>query len=174
MNVKRAVIGEIAMIPQIENVHLAITIGKIPESWKGKSYASLKPLGSYINDLMARLQFLQTWIDIGEPTVYWFSGFYFTQSFITGILQNHSRKHKLQIDLVTIQFNVTEFESEARESNDVGVFVRVSRFGKSIWILQSKIYFYFRAAKDKKSLNEDFVSFDVSFYLNDLIFYKTI
>lgn len=127
VNVKRAVIGEIAMIPQIESVHLAISIGKIPDSWKGKSYASLKPLGSYINDLMARLQFLQNWIDNGEPTVYWFSGFYFTQSFITGILQNHSRKHKLQIDLVTIQFHVTEFESEVRESNEVGVFIRVSQ-----------------------------------------------
>lgn len=115
------------MIPQIESVHLAISIGKIPEPWKAKSYASLKPLGSYINDLMARLQFLQKWIDNGEPTVYWFSGFYFTQSFITGILQNHSRKHKLQIDLVTIRFNVTEFESEVTVSNDVEVFVRVSK-----------------------------------------------
>lgn len=123
---KRAVIGEIAMIPQIESVHLAISMGKIPDAWKGKSYASLKPLGSYVNDLMARLQFLQSWIDNGEPAVYWFSGFYFTQSFITGILQNHSRKHKLQIDLVTIQFNVTQFESDVRESSEVGVFVRVS------------------------------------------------
>lgn len=128
VNVKRAVVGEIAMIPQIECVHLAISIGKIPDSWKGKSYASLKPLGSYITDLMARLQFLQNWIDNGEPTVYWFSGFYFTQSFITGILQNHSRKHKLQIDLVTIEFHVTKFESDVRESNEVGVFVRVSKF----------------------------------------------
>lgn len=138
VNVKRAVIGEIAMIPQIESVHLAISIGKIPDSWKGKSYASLKPLGSYINDLMARLQFLQNWIDNGEPTVYWFSGFYFTQSFITGILQNHSRKHKLQIDLVTIQFHVTEFESEVRESNEVGVFVRVSVNFNSIFVLNLK------------------------------------
>lgn len=131
---KRAVIGEIAMIPQIESVHLAISIGKIPEPWKGKSYASLKPLGSYINDLMARLQFLQNWIDNGEPTVYWFSGFYFTQSFITGILQNHSRKHKLQIDLVTVQFNVTEFETEVRVSNDVEVFVRVSKLQRQCFL----------------------------------------
>lgn len=115
------------MIPQIEHVHLAISIGKIPDPWKAKSYASLKPLGSYVNDLMARLQFLQNWIDNGEPAVYWFSGFFFTQSFITGILQNHSRKHKLQIDLVTIRFNVTEFESDVRESSEVGVYVRVSK-----------------------------------------------
>ena len=114
------------MIPQIESVHTSMSIGRIPEAWKAKSYASLKPLGSYINDLLARLQFLQKWIDDGEPNVYWFSGFYFTQSFITGVLQNHSRKNNLQIDLVAVDFKVTDFEMETKESAKVGCFVRVS------------------------------------------------
>lgn len=54
IDVKRAVQGQIAMVPQLENVYLAMSIGKLPDSWLNKSYPSLKPLGSYINDLLTR------------------------------------------------------------------------------------------------------------------------
>lgn len=125
-DVRRAINGQIAMIPALERVRSAMAIGRLPAAWAAKSYPSLKPLGSYVSDLLARLRFQQSWIDDGEPMVYWLSGLYFTQSFITGVLQNYSRKNRLQIDLVTIRFEVSEFETEVRDEPEIGTFVRVS------------------------------------------------
>lgn len=124
-DMRRAILGQIAMIPELETIHKAMTIGKLPAAWAKKSYPSLKPMGSYIGDFLARLAFLQRWLDEGEPSVYWLSGFYFTQSFLTGVLQNHSRKNQLPIDQLHMKFDVTDFEMEAQERPEMGVYLRV-------------------------------------------------
>lgn len=122
---RRAILGQLAMIPELEKIHKEMSLGKLPAAWAQKSYPSLKPLGSYINDFLSRLAFLQRWLDEGEPVVYWLSGFYFTQSFLTGVLQNHSRKNGLQIDHLEMKFDVTEFEVEVQDRLEMGVYLKV-------------------------------------------------
>ncbi len=87
-----AINGDAVMTSDIENILNSLYNNKIPQNIEKVSYPSLKPLASWINDLLERLKFMQNWIDNGIPNTFWISGFFFTQSFLTGILQNYARK----------------------------------------------------------------------------------
>ena len=101
---KLAMVGLVVMSAELDAVAAALSIGLVPGMWAGVSYPNLKPLGSYMTDLYERLQFFQNWIDNGAPTCFWFSGFFFQPSFMTGTLQNFARKYVYPIDSCTLEY----------------------------------------------------------------------
>nr|XP_026485669.1 dynein heavy chain 3, axonemal [Vanessa tameamea] len=116
--------GLAIMSAELEECNNAFIKGVVPGAWMSKSYPSMKPLGSYVTDFLARLKFLQDWIDEGPPIVFWVSGFYFTQSFLTGVLQNYSRHNRIPIDQVHFEFTITSMEVESEEEPSFGVYCK--------------------------------------------------
>ena len=93
-------------------MYRALLEGKVPDLWMSKSYPSLKPLGSYFSDLIQRVNFFDKWIHKGTPKQFWLSGIFFTQSFLTGILQNYSRSKGIPVDELSFQFIFKEKDIE--------------------------------------------------------------
>lgn len=71
----------------------------------------MKPLASWISDCNDRIHFLQNWINNGTPKVFWISGFFFPQAFLTGTLQNYARKHVIAIDKLQFKFDIHDEKS---------------------------------------------------------------
>lgn len=91
-NLIDAINGDAVMTTDLEAVLQNVYDNKTPAMIEKVSYPSLKPFSSWVNDLLEKLNFMQKWIDSGIPNSFWISGFFFTQSFLTGILQNYARK----------------------------------------------------------------------------------
>ncbi|XP_023013028.2 dynein heavy chain at 16F isoform X2 [Leptinotarsa decemlineata] len=114
-NLKKAIKGLVVMSEALEDVFKAFMNNQVPRMWSRVAYNSLKSLGSWIRDLVLRLDFIYFWVRYGHPTSYWISGFYFPQGFLTGTLQTHARKYNLPIDELKFDFKVFGFVTDQED-----------------------------------------------------------
>merc|ERR1719324_1828635 len=62
------------------------------------SFATLKTLGSWVKDLVSRVDFMRMWLHKGQPFCFPLHAFFFPQGFMTGTLQTFARKYMVAID----------------------------------------------------------------------------
>ena len=134
-SLKKAIKGLVVMDAELETLASALTLGARPGLWMKRSYPSLKPLGSYVSDMLRRLAFFQKWIDdVKAPPTFWVSGFFFTQAFLTGSMQNYARRNSVAIDSIEFQFSVLPTDPTEAPENGVyvyGLFLEGARFSSN-------------------------------------------
>ncbi|XP_035245196.1 dynein heavy chain 1, axonemal isoform X1 [Anguilla anguilla] len=120
----KALKGLVVMSSELELMANSLFNNTVPDMWNSKAYPSLKPLSSWVMDLLQRISFVQGWISDGIPAVFWISGFFFPQAFLTGTLQNFARRSVLSIDTIGFDFKVMkESAKELRERPDMGCYI---------------------------------------------------
>ncbi|KAF7463316.1 Hypothetical predicted protein [Marmota monax] len=102
----KAIAGLVVMSEEMEKVYNSFLNNQVPSLWSNTAYPSLKPLGSWVKDLILRIAFMDLWLRRGQPKSFWISGFFFPQGFLTGTLQNHARKYNLPIDELSFKYNI--------------------------------------------------------------------
>ena len=102
---KLAIDGKIVMSLQFEKVFDSFLEGKVPQMWQDKAYPCLKPLVSWIDDLIERIHFLNKCFTLEGVSAFWLSAFYFPQGFNTAVLQSHARKNGDSISNYTFRTN---------------------------------------------------------------------
>lgn len=109
----RALKGEMVMTEAMDKMADSLFTNSVPELWDAVAYPSLMPLAAWVNDLLARCAFINKWVQSGIPNVFWISGFFFPQAFLTGTLQNYARRHRKPIDAVSFGFKMDGRKPEA-------------------------------------------------------------
>ena len=76
---QKAIKGFVVMSEELEMVYTAFLNNQVPQLWANAAYPSLKPLSSWVSDLVLRCEFINNWIRQGQPKSFWLSGFFFPQ-----------------------------------------------------------------------------------------------
>jgi dynein heavy chain len=123
-DLKSAIDGTISMSSECDEIYNSLLINKIPLSWAKFSYPSHKPLASWFDDLFKRLDFIRAWVSNGHPHVFWVSGLFFPQGFITGVQQNYAREANISIADITFKYTVlNKYKDDVIGAPTVGVYI---------------------------------------------------
>jgi len=111
IDLQRALVGEIGMSDQLDDLGNSLFNGFIPGMWRKLAPNTQKPLGSWMGQFISRYEQYQSWIDNGEPACIWLSGLHIPESYLTALVQTTCRLRNWPLDKSTLYTVVTRYES---------------------------------------------------------------
>ena len=123
-DLKMAIEGTIIMSDELKATLDNMFDARVPKSWDKISWQS-SSLGFWYTELLERDAQFKRWITQGRPKVFWITGFFNPQGFLTAMRQEVTRAHKgWALDSVICQNLVTRFSKEdIHDSPPEGVYI---------------------------------------------------
>ncbi|KAK0178414.1 hypothetical protein PV328_002364 [Microctonus aethiopoides] len=123
-DLKLAIDGTIVMSQGLKKALDAMYDARIPEKWQKISWESAT-LGFWYTELLERDHQFRHWCNNGRPNVFWMTGFFNPQGFLTAMRQEVTRAHKgWALDSVVLQNLITRYNKEdIKEQVQEGVYV---------------------------------------------------
>lgn len=119
-----AIEGTIIMNEQLRDAFDNIYDARVPKIWQRGSWTS-STLGFWFTELIERNNQFTTWCFKGRPNVFWMTGFFNPQGFLTAMRQETARaQNGWALDKVILQNEVMKFMlDDCKDSPKTGVYV---------------------------------------------------
>merc|ERR1719439_424130 len=93
---RKALKGLVAMSEDLDAMGSALFGNQVPPNFAKVCYLNEMPLSGWIKDLNKRIDVFNHWKEVKKPFVFWISGFFFPQAFLTAQLQNTAPLRRLR------------------------------------------------------------------------------
>ncbi|GAB0086567.1 Dynein heavy chain [Sergentomyia squamirostris] len=125
-DLQMAIDGMIVMTSSLQDTMDTLYNNGIPKIWHTCSWPTTEKLGFWFGDLIKRYEYLRSWCFISRPNLFWFSGMFNPNGFLTAIRQEGVKNHRgdWPLDKVTLDNEVLSiYATDCQKKVKNGVLV---------------------------------------------------
>lgn len=125
-DLKRALLGEIGMSSELDELANSLFNGFLPPMWSHLAPQTLKNLVNWMDHFQRRYEQYKGWIEVEEPKAMWLSGLHIPESYLTALVQTTCRLKNWALDKSTLYTVVTKMKnpSEVKKRLDFGCYIQ--------------------------------------------------
>lgn len=107
-DLKRALLGEIGMSIELDELANSLFNGFLPGMWANLAPQTLKNLVNWMDHFQHRYSQYKGWVENEEPKAMWLSGLHIPESYLTALVQTTCRRKGWALDKSTLYTMVTK------------------------------------------------------------------